>query len=117
MKIVNTPRGSGKTIMLIRLSAMTDQRIITLNKQAAERIEKMAKRMGLKIPKPLSYSEAHDFRTRERLSPYLIDEYDLIAEAVLEQYLQNKIDFCTTSRNIINTSLGWEVKEDVESNT
>ena len=80
MKLINKPRGTGKTTQLIYTSATTGFRIITPTAQ-------MAKDMGLDIPKPLSDIEyRNDPYWNRSHDPILIDECPKIIEEALELY-------------------------------
>lgn len=88
MKLINKSRGTGKTTQLIYASAVTGFRIITSNRHMAKSIEEQAKKMGLKIPEPMSDVE---YRNRKEIwdepRPILIDELpnQILGEA-LELY-------------------------------
>lgn len=100
MIIYDVPRGSGKTMFLIKLSAETKRRIITCNEMEAKRIEKIAKELNLDILKPLSWrdiSSLSDFSCKKE--HYLIDEYDVIVKTMLQNHLSGIIDVATTTRN------------------
>ena len=88
MKLINKSRQTGKTTQLIYASVITGFRIIAPNAAMAKHIEKMAKNMGFKIPKPMSDVE---YRNRRELvydhTPILIDELqDKILNEALELY-------------------------------
>lgn len=93
MKLINKSRGTGKTMQLIYASAVTGFRIITPNAHMVEHIEKMAKDMGLKIPKPMSdveYRNRKGFRDDNKL--ILIDEVqDHILDEALELYFGSPV--------------------------
>lgn len=76
------PRASGKTTLLIEESARTGMPIIEPNTASARYVEEQARKMGVKIPEPISatswngrYYRGSDF---SRIDGFLIDEVDLV---------------------------------------
>ena len=59
MHFIHGGRASGKTTMLIKVSANTGIPILTTNSFYVRWYEEYAKRLGLKIPKPLFWSNRH----------------------------------------------------------
>lgn len=55
MKVICTPRNTGKTSWLIRLSAKNNIPIVCCEFKRVELIKVMAKRMNLVIPEPLNF--------------------------------------------------------------
>lgn len=96
MKLVNKSRGTGKTTQLIYASAITGFRIIAPNYVMASCIEKMAKDMGLKIPKPMSDIEYRNSKLDGDHTPILIDELqnEILGE-VLELYFNAPVAAAT----------------------
>ena len=107
MKLINKPRGTGKTTQLIYASAITGFRIITPNAAMAKFIAKQAKDMGLSIPTPLSDIE---YRNREKFGhnhePILIDEVQMeILTEALESYFDTPVVAATMTVPIDNGGL------------
>jgi hypothetical protein len=79
MKIKIGRRDSGKTVELIKQSAETGYYIICFSNTEANRVAKVARDMGLKIPYPLS---AHEFMSQQYfyrgIKGFLIDNIDLV---------------------------------------
>ena len=97
MLIINSGRGSGKTVFLIELSAATGRRIIVLNQKRADYIKDLAKEIGFTIPAPLAWRVA-SVNPPQKLG-YLMDEYDDIAQDMMRSLLKNEISVCTTTRD------------------
>lgn len=87
MNLINKSRGTGKTTQIIYASAITGFRIIAPNHNMAKNIEKMAKDIGLKIPKPMSDVEYRNKKEKDDHIPILIDELqNEILDEALELY-------------------------------
>ena len=78
MKIINRPRGTGKTTQLIYLSECTGVPIVSYN---PEYIIALANKMGCKIPKPLNVSEFS--RELGGVRNYYIDDLDTVLPYIL----------------------------------
>ena len=95
-------RGSGKTIKLIYVSALTGYPIITPTRSSVDFIKKQAKTLDVKIPEPMS-AEQLRFFSRGRVNyndKYLIDDADTIIEQALKEYLH-----CTPVAAVINDTI------------
>lgn len=72
MDIIIKQRGHGKTSDLIRMSAQNSVPILALDKMY---VKDLAKRMNIKIPEPISYSEYFSNHLREAV---YIDELNTL---------------------------------------
>lgn len=89
MKLINKSRGTGKTTQLIYVSAITGFKIIVPNAAMAKYVEELAKKMGLKIPQPISYVE---YKIGNDRGPILIDEVqNQILDEALELYFKSRV--------------------------
>lgn len=86
LKIMQTliiPRGKGKTLELIKRSAITKEYIVCINLMEVKNIENTAKELNLKIPQPITFS---DFRDRKYygkgIRGFLIDNADLFLQSL-----------------------------------
>ena len=101
MKLINKPRGTGKTTLLIYASAVTGYRIITPNAHMALHIEKQAKNMGLKIPEPMYDAEYRNLLHDGDHAPLLIDELpNNILQEALELYFNAPVVAATMTAPI-----------------
>lgn len=57
MKIINLPRGGGKTTRLLYASEFNDAPILCKDNCAKQNLISMAKELGLEIPEPIAASE------------------------------------------------------------
>lgn len=90
MKTFIGKRGSGKTTMVIKKSAETGARIITHNSMTAYIINKQAKDLGYKIPKPMSIRTYLNKKERHN-NGIILDELELI----LSNLIHDKIEMVT----------------------
>lgn len=95
MKILNMPRGTGKTTKLINTSEVTGYPILCSNLFMVDNVKKMAKKMGCDIPEPMTVADfRHKFYQDENV---LVDEIlanNLLATA-LNQYIGANVVACT----------------------
>lgn len=86
MRIINKPRGSGKTTMLLNTASVIGRPIIVSTKQRKEHITGMAKHLNLKNVYCYTVDE---FRRLPRIQPIivLIDDLDDILQEALQNYL------------------------------
>ena len=79
MKIYDMNRGTGKTSLLIQISATRGARIITATENQAKVVKEMAKHMGRNIPEPMSYFSYKEYKglIKEEI---LIDELDCLIQ-------------------------------------
>ena len=105
MKIINKPRGTGKTVELIHVSEVTGARIITHTLMQAEFIREKAKELNCTIPMPMSIQEIKQGISVAKARPYLIDDIDCWLDYILEDYFGKEVLAVTMS-----------VKESGESN-
>ena len=91
MKIIQGNRQSGKTTELIKMSSRENKHIVCNYADEKIRIGRMAKRMGMEIPKVIL---PHELPLKGmRVESVLVDN----VECVLEQLLGAKVDYVTTS--------------------
>jgi hypothetical protein len=81
MDMIAGRRASGKTTLLIKMSADGKGRIVEPTQKQAEYVKLMAKRMGLDIPEPISFSEMLNsfyadghYYSKNREEKFLLDE-------------------------------------------
>lgn len=95
MKILNMPRGTGKTTKLIYASEVTGYPILCANLTAVDNIKKMAKEMECDIPEPMTITDfkRHFYRDEN----VLIDEVlaNNILTIALNQYVDANVVACT----------------------
>lgn len=73
MKIITGERQSGKTTKLIRIAAETGAYIVCRSIEEAQRIHKLSRDKGVKIPLPVTYKEFLQSTVRNR---YVVDNAD-----------------------------------------
>lgn len=82
IELLQMPRASGKTTLLIKESAKTGRPIIEPNTASARYVEEQAREMGVKIPEPISATSWHSGYYRgsnfSRIDGFLIDEIDSV---------------------------------------
>ena len=86
MKIINLPRGCGKTTRLLYASEFNDTPILCANQISKQHLLDMAKRLNLKIPEPITPSDVVDggvFKTSIKDKDILIDEAPMILQSLL----------------------------------
>ena len=80
MNVYIAPRQTGKTTMLVKMSAETGATIVVPTYHMIKYIEDIAKDLGLEIPKPIDcfrfMRELHSF-ARKR---YLVDELQMVLD-------------------------------------
>ena len=93
MKIYDMDRDTGKTSLLIQISATRGARIITATEAHAKYIKHMALNMNRDIPEPMSYNKYSHLRqiTDEEI---LIDELDFLLQSF---FPHNKLIAATRS--------------------
>lgn len=97
MKIIKGFRGQGKTTELVKLSNTTGKPIMCMDGGTCETIKQVADDLGLSIPEPFSVqSESAKYRS-DMKNGILIDEIDFVLESILGL----KVDYVTTSSQII----------------
>lgn len=88
MRIINKPRGSGKTTMLLNTASVIDRPIIVSTKQRKEHIMDMAKHLNLKNVYCYTVDEFRRLRCVHGVQPIvLIDDLNDILQEVLQNYL------------------------------
>ena len=76
------PRGSGKTLALVKRSAKTGEVIICVNDAAVTKAMSMASNMGLTIPQPYTHSDLGSLGYSHR---FLIDDLDILVGSTMRQ--------------------------------
>lgn len=99
MKIINRPRASGKTTMLINTAYTTGYPIITSTTQMRDFLIKQAfEKMGLEGVNVFTLHEWLDIaRHTTKVEKVLIDEAESIIDYALRETLQAEIVACTMS--------------------
>ena len=86
MKIYIMPRGSGKTMYMIRQSAKTGHTIVCFNRQTARSLVLSAESLGLKIQQPITYDDFINNSWRGRkISGFLIDDAQWLLQNIAGQ--------------------------------
>jgi len=83
MKVIHWPRASGRTTKVIKESAEHKYHIICMNMNERSRIVEEAERMGLEIPKPITFHEFIEWKGRLaglRPKGFLIDNADFLLQ-------------------------------------
>lgn len=81
MTVYIAGRQTGKTIYLIRMSAKTGAVIVAPTYQMVSYIDQMARKLGLKIPPPISVVEWAQMVARKQVHSeqrYLVDELQMV---------------------------------------
>lgn len=92
MKILRADRGQGKTSELVKMSNKEWKYIVCLNTRRADAIVKIAKKLGLDIPYPITIEEL-PIRQGSYIKNVLIDDI----EDILTYIVGSGIDYATTS--------------------
>ena len=95
MKILNMPRGAGKTTRLIHASEVASYPILCSNLFMVDNVKNMAEEMRCDIPEPMTVADfRHKFYQNKNV---LVDEIlanNLLATA-LNQYIGANVVACT----------------------
>lgn len=86
MKIINLPRGRGKTTRLLYASEFTNSPILCANQVSKQHLLDRAKQLNLKIPEPITPSDVTMggvFKTSLRDKDILIDEAPMVLQSLL----------------------------------
>lgn len=105
MKVIARGRCSGKTMEIIKESALTGSYILVRNHSEVERIAQLAQQMNLSIPYPVTVSEISLGRiqgTSIKRDGILVDN----AELVLQQMIGAEINTLTISTTEENANEG-----------
>lgn len=92
--IIGGKRACGKSTELIKISYTNNIPIIVLNSKRAEELEYIAKREGIKIPRPIIYKNYKNDVVGKRINEILIDDVEAILQDV---FFPAKIVAMTTS--------------------
>ena len=108
MKIINKPRGTGKTTALIYTSEVTGARIITETKSSADYVLQKAKELGCNIPTPYSiyeYMQGKCTKQNEICKSILIDDISSkTLNIIFENYFQRPVIAITMSDDKENSN-------------
>lgn len=96
MIIVGGKRYCGKTTELIKISAANQIPIVVLNNKRGEFIERLAKRMNMKIPKTIPYYDKE--KLIGRVDKIVIDDVEDILQ---DLFHHNRIVAVTTSETFV----------------
>lgn len=86
MKIINLPRGHGKTTRLLYASEFTNTPILCANQASKQHLQDSAKKLNLKIPEPITPSDVTMdgvFKTSMRNQDVLVDEAPMVLQSLL----------------------------------
>lgn len=94
MKVVHSPRRSGKSTLAIKASSETGATIVTHNKVIADLVNKQASELGYSIPEPISISQYLNIKVKPE--NIIIDELEL----VLRCLIPSKIELVTITKEV-----------------
>lgn len=132
MEIINGERRSGRTVALIYISATSGQPILTPTVQQAAFVEAEARKLGVKIPKVQSFSQAVNWAKKgfkdiiiaegiylsraaiNKRGGYLIDNADELFEQLLEEKLGAEVAAITICQPVAMKEREWEKTDDVD---
>lgn len=77
-EFILTPRGSGKTTRLIKISAETKYPIVCVSENAAKEISDKAISLGIDIPQPVSFHSCKEGFLGKSVRGILIDNVELL---------------------------------------
>lgn len=112
MKLINRGRGTGKTTQLLYTSATTNYPIITVAERQGEYLERLAEKLGLKIPKPITFRRFNP-RFLPPGSKILVDNLEFMLSDILKDYFKTEVCAATISHeDTFPTSTKEQVKEE-----
>lgn len=94
MKVVHSPRVSGKSTKAIKASSETGVVIVTPNEKMAAFLNKQANELGYSIPRPISIYQYLDMKVKPE--NIIIDEL----ESVLRCMIPSKIELVTITKEV-----------------
>lgn len=86
MKIINLPRGHGKTTRLLYASEFTNTPILCTSQTSKQHLLESAERLNLKIPEPITTSDVTMggiLKTSLRDQDILVDEVPMVLQYLL----------------------------------
>jgi hypothetical protein len=86
MKIINLPRGCGKTTRLLYASEFNNAPILCANETSKRHLLDSAKKLNLKIPEPITPADVvmwGIFKTDIKNKDILIDETPMVLQSLL----------------------------------
>lgn len=87
MKILNLPKGSGKTIRMLYASEFNDSPIVCCSEVRKANLLYMAKQNNIQIPTPISLSELiREERNNIQYDKCLIDDIDIVTFALFRDF-------------------------------
>lgn len=97
MKIINSPRRSGKTTILIHASYATGAPIIVYDRLRADNLLKYAKDLGCDVEVYTIEEWVRYVNKTSHEQHILVDDAERILEKALEEALHAKVIACTTT--------------------
>ena len=94
MKVIHSPRASGKSTQAIKASSETGATIVTRTEIMADLLNKQASELGYSIPRPISIYQYHDMKVKPE--NIIIDEL----ESVLRCLIPSKIELVTITKEV-----------------
>lgn len=94
MKVIHSPRRSGKSTQAIKASSETGATIVTRNEIMAALINKQASELGYSIPRAISINQYLDMEVKPE--NIIIDEL----ESVLRCLIPSKIELVTITKEV-----------------
>ena len=89
MKIISSPRLSGKTIVSITYCAITGATPVVSSEQQKKNLLSKARDLNLTIPEPIVYNSKHKF-IGTKIDRIIIDDFDIIAKRIVKEYFEQK---------------------------
>lgn len=84
MKIINLPRGQGKTIRLLYASEFNDVPILCATHISKQYLLEMARKLRLNIPEPIVVSDFFANKIRgKRIDEILVDDAEIVLQQIL----------------------------------
>ncbi len=86
MKIINLPRGNGKTTRLLYASEFNNMPILCASQVSKQHLLENAEKLNLKIPEPITISDVTMggvFKTSVRDQDILVDEAPMVLQFLL----------------------------------
>jgi hypothetical protein len=82
MKVIISPRRSGRTTKMIQESHLGGATIVCMNTDTARDIAELAKTNGYVIPEPISFSELLKRNPHKKHVGFLIDNADMLLQKI-----------------------------------
>lgn len=116
MKIINRPRQTGKTTILIYTAHATDIPIVTASSHRVQSIFYQAEKLGIKGIKVFSFAEWQQLNRGSAIgmNGVLIDEAGDFIKDALEEYFKSRIVACTVTFPMEEISTESEEAKDAD---